>query len=132
VVNNRYNYCKAVICFERKKFGKSLEFLSRVDHIDWNLKINVRLYYLQNYYELGMGEQIISLLDSFRHFSSNNPDITPEYMDEKVKNTIRYISKISNAKFGGKKLDYADLKEAELSKNILYKKWIIEKMKELV
>jgi hypothetical protein len=131
-VNNRYNYCKAVINFERKKYNESIEYLSRVEPIDWSLKINVRLYYFQNYYELGMSEQVVSLIDSFRHFSSNNPDIAPEYMDEKVKNTIKYISKISRSKFGGKKLDYADFKEAEQTKNYLYKKWIVEKMKELV
>lgn len=130
--DNRYHYCKAIFLFERKKFDESIEHLSRVKYTDWNIKLEVRLNYLKNYYELGMSEQVFSLLDSFRHFDSNNPDFAPGYLDEKIKNTIKYISKMSNAKFGGKKFDYADFKEAELSGNFLYKKWIMEKMRELL
>lgn len=131
-IESRYHYCKAIFCFERKKFEDAIEHLSKVKYSDWNIKLDVRLNYLRNYYELGMSEQLISLIDSFRHFDSNNPDFAPEYLDEKIKNTLRYISKISNAKFGGKKFDYADFKEAEASQNFIYKKWIFEKMQELL
>jgi hypothetical protein len=131
-VESRYHYCNAIFLFERKKFEDAIEHLSKVKYSDWNTKLDVRMNYLKNYYELGMSEQLLSLIDSFRHFDSNNPDIMPEYLDEKIKNTIRYVSKMSNAKFGGKKFDYADFKEAELSKNFIYRKWILEKMQELL
>ena len=132
VIQNRYNYCKAILCFQRKKYNESIEFLSKVEPIDWDLKINVRFNYFQNYYELGMGEQVFSLLDPFRHFTANNIDKTPEYMEERIKNTLKFMGKMSNAKFGGKKLDYAIFKETEETPNVLFKKWIIEKMKELI
>jgi hypothetical protein len=132
VISNRYNYCKAIIYFQRKKFNESIEYLSKVEPVDWDLKINVRFYYLQNYYELNMGEQVFSLIDTFRHYASNNVDKTPEYMEERVKNSLKFIGKMSNAKFGGKKLDYAIYKETEETQNILYKKWILEKMKALI
>lgn len=132
LVDNRYYFCKALLSFERKEFEKAIEFLSKVKFTDWNIKLEVRLNYLKNYYELGMSEQTISLIDSFRHFSTNNPDMVPEHINERVKKAIHYISKISNAKFGGKKLDYADYKELEQTNNCLYKKWILRKMKELI
>ncbi|MBX7044274.1 MAG: hypothetical protein K1X86_00430 [Ignavibacteria bacterium] len=132
LIDSRYHYCKAIFLFEKKKFEDAIENLSKVKFTDWNIKLEIRLNYLKNYYELSMSEQVFSLIDSFKHFDSNNPDIAPEYMDEKIKNTIRYISKISNAKFGGKQLDYAAYKEMEDTRNVLYKKWILEKMKELI
>lgn len=131
LIDNRYYFCKALFSFQKKEFEKAIEYLSKVKFSDWNMKLEVRLNYLKNYYELGMSEQVFSLIDSFRHFSTNNPDIIPSHMNEKVKKTIDYFSKIASVKFGGKKFDYADFKEAD-SANYLYKKWILEKMKELL
>lgn len=131
VRDNRYNFCIAMILFERGEYEKSLEHLSRVQHADWHFKIGVRMYYLKNYYELGMAEPMMSLLDSFKHFASDNKSL-PEYVDERVKQSLYYITKIAGAKFDGKKLDIADYKTAERNKNFTHKEWILQKIKELI
>lgn len=131
-VNNKYNYCKAMICFARKKYEDSITHLSLIKPDDWFFKVYVRMYYLRNYYELGMPEQIFSLIDSFRHFMANNTEAIPGYLDDKIKNTLDYMNKITTAKFDGKKLDYADYKEAINAKTLLYKDWMVVKMKELI
>jgi hypothetical protein len=131
-MNNRYNYSKAMISFNKKKYEESIKHLSFITHDNWHYKCNARMFYLQNYYELGMPEQVITLIDSFRHFISNNTEIIPGYLDEKIKVTLDQINKITGVKFGGKKLDYADYKRALDLKTILHKEWVLEKMKELL
>lgn len=131
-MNNRYNYSKAMILFEKKDYNNSINHLSKINNDTWFFKINTRIFYLRNYYELGMSEQVISLLDSFRHFISNNPEIIPEYLEEKIKDSLDIIGKITIAKFGGKKMDYADYKRTLSIDTLLHKEWIIRKMEELM
>jgi hypothetical protein len=129
--DNRYNFCRAMLLFDKEQYEDSLSYLGRVRHADWHFKIGIRMYYLKNYYELGWHEQLISMLDSFKHFASDNKSL-PEYIDDRIKNSLYYIGKLASAKFDGKKLDYADFKEAEESKAFTHKEWIIEKMQELL
>lgn len=132
VVTNRYHFCKALIYFERKDYNGAIGHLNFVKYTDWDLKINTRLNYLKNYYELGISDQVDSLIDSIRHYLTKNVDMFPEYAHLRFKNTLNHISKMSNAKFSGKKLDYADYMEAEKSEEYLHKTWILEKMKDLI
>ena len=132
VVTNRYNYCKAIICYERKDHEASIAHLNKVKSNFWDLKFSVRLIYLKNFYELGDGDQVSSLINSSRYFFSTNNENLPEYVTERFKLTINYISKLSNAKFSGKRLDYGDLKEAENADDCYYKSWVLEKMRELI
>ena len=128
---NRYNFCKAMVLFEKKDYESSISFLNKVKHADWHFKITVRIYYLKNYFELGLHEQLHSLLDSLKHMIADN-NALPGYVDERINKSLYYIGKIAGAKFDGKKLDDADLIEAEKIKYYNHKEWIIEKMKELL
>ena len=130
--DNRYNYCKAMIHFDRNNFNGSIEYLSKVKNIDWHFKINVRVYYLRNYYELGYSEQVASLIDSFRHYNSKNPEAIPEYLDDRVKNFLHYVTKLAAAKFSGKKLDGYIYEEAKQKNDFIHKDWVMKKMEELV
>lgn len=129
--NNRYYYCRAMVEFEKRNYESSIKFLSKVRHANWNFKIGIRMYYLKNYYELGMHEQLMAMLDSFTHFASDNKAL-PEYVDERIRNSLAYIRKLAGAKFDGKILDYADLRQAQETKVYTHKEWILEKMKELL
>lgn len=128
---NRYNFCRAMVLFDKKDYDASLKHLSLVKHADWHFKINIRMYYLRNYYELGWHEQFNSMVESFKRFAADNKTL-PEYIDDRIKKSLHYISKLGSAKFDGKKLDYADFKEAEQTKIFSHKEWILEKMKELL
>ena len=132
VVTNRYHYCKALISYERKNYEESIAHLNKVKPNFWDLKFSVRLIYLRNFYELGDGDQVSSLINSSRYFFSTNNENLPEYVTDRFKATINYISRLSNAKFSGKKLEYADLKEAENAADCYYKSWILEKFRELI
>lgn len=130
--NNRYNFCKALLYFERKNFRESNEYLNKVKYIDLEMNLGVRLIYLKNFYELGISEAVDSHIDSIRHFVSKNIDSLQSFTKENIKTTLNYIAKMAGAKFGMKKLDVGDLKEAQSNPNFLQRKWILEKMNELV
>ncbi len=49
-----------------------------------------------------------------------------------LKNSVKFMTKIANAGSRNKKLDYADLKKAESVDSFFIRKWILEKMKELL
>lgn len=66
-----------------------------------------------------------------KHFISGNNNL-PEYVIDMLKNSVKFTTKIANAKSRNKKLDYSDLKEAESVGSFFIRKWILEKMKELL
>ena len=49
-----------------------------------------------------------------------------------AKNCLKFLTKIGNVKSRDKKLDIAELKEAESVDSFFIRKWILEKMKELI
>lgn len=69
---NYFNFCPAQIRFFLKEFEKSLELLSSLKHDELYLKTSVKIMQVQIYYELKHSENLISALESFRHFISNN------------------------------------------------------------
>jgi hypothetical protein len=132
--NNMFNYAMSKIYSRRKNYEQSLDCLSKIDYSKMNNeleKINLKLLYLVNYYELGAQNQLFSLIDSYKHFLSGNKKI-PETSKEGLRNFLKYISIASRAKFDNKPLDYADYKEAKESKSMVYRNWLYEKMEELL
>ena len=86
---------------------------------------------MMNYYELNLFEQLYSSIDAYKHFISDNNNI-PEHRIDWAKNSLKFMTKIAKAKSENKKISYADLKEAESVDSFMNRKWILEKMKELV
>lgn len=128
---NTINYCMASLSTKRKEFEKSLDYLNKIKMSELAYNLDARLCYFINYYELKLFDQLFSAIDACRHFISESANM-PEYAAEMARNSLRFMTKIGNAKSRNKKLDYADLKEAESVDSFFIRKWILEKMKELV
>ena len=131
----RDNYlilCKSILALYKRKYEESLSLLSKIQLTDSVIKLRVRMLYFMNYYETNAFESAASLIDSFKHFLTENKKL-PEYLTDGIKATVKYSTKILNAKMNHKKLDYAVYKEAKEIK-IVYsnREWIIEKMEELL
>jgi hypothetical protein len=131
----RDNYlvlCRSILALYKRNYEESLSLLSKIQLTDSIMKLRVRMLYFMNYYETNAFESAASLLDSFKHFLTENKKL-PEYLIEGIKATVKYSTKILNAKMNNKKLDYAVYKEAKEIK-IVYsnREWIIEKMEELL
>lgn len=124
--------CRAIIQFYKKNYDESLKNLNKVELSDVIIKMRVRMYCFMNYYETNSFEAVNSLIDSFKHFLSENKDI-PDLLANRAKLAINFAAKITNAKINNKKLDYAVYKEAkDEHANFWSKDWFIEKMEELI
>ncbi len=132
VMDNIINLCRGIIQFFKKNYSGSIDYLNKVELNDIVVKIRARMYYFMNYYETNSFESANSLLDSFKHFISENKDV-PDLLVNGIKQWLKYASNITNAKMNMKKLDYAVYKEAkDLNTNFWSKNWFIEKMEELI
>lgn len=133
--DNRDNYLMlfgSILELYKKNYEESLSLLSKIQLKDPPTKMRVRMLYFMNYYELNSFESALSLLDSFKHFLSENKKL-PEYLIEAFSVAVKYSAKILNAKMNNKKLDYAIYKEAK-SNEVLYsnREWILDKMEKLL
>jgi hypothetical protein len=128
---SRYSYVMALIEFEKRNFNRSLEYAISIRFNDVFDKVNTRMVVIKNYYELGHWEQVFSMLDSLKHFINESKEL-PEYNVVRLQKMAKYMGKLTAARADGKKLDYADFKEAEKEKPFQISEWILEKMKELV
>ncbi len=81
--------------FVKGNFEKTLELFSKLDQSQFIFMKDLKFEYLKCYYALGHTESAISLVDSFRHFVSNN-DSVPEFQRNEVLDFLKkYMSLIS-------------------------------------
>lgn len=128
---NTFNYCMASLSTKKKEYEKSLRYLSEIKMSELAYNLDTRLCYMINYYELNLFDQLFSTIDACKHFISESNNM-PGYAAEMAKSSLKFMTRIGNAKSQNKKLDYADLKEAQSVDSFFIRKWILEKMKELV
>ena len=123
-----FNY--ACLEFYKKDYERALEYLSKVEYDDFYDKVIVRSLNLMIYYEAGMIEQGISLIDSFNHFLSSNKDVSP-YVKDRTKNFIDIINRLFKIKEGNSKIDIKKLKKDVTDSDMLMRRmWLIEKVNE--
>lgn len=122
------NLAQALLLFEKKDYTGSLEKLNSIDFDLFHFKIDLKNLQVRLYYELGFTEELISAIDSYRHFISGSKYISPRY---KLLCTgfISFTSKIVKAKTGNLKDEQSILKKEILkTESILYREWLLEKL----
>lgn len=132
--DNMYYYVMAKIYWRKKNYDGSLEALSKIDYNkvdDVQEKIHLKLLYLMNYYELGIDTSLFSLIDSYRHYLTDNKEV-PEYLKDKLKNALKYFTIVSKAKFDNKPIEYADYKKAKENPDFYQRKWLLEELEKYV
>jgi len=73
---NDINYSRALICYGKKEYSKSLEHLSRINYDFFMMKHFVKNIQMMNYYELNDYVSFSYVADSYRHFLSKNKTVT--------------------------------------------------------
>ena len=125
---NTYMYSLALYEFAEKNFEKSLELLSKVKYNDVYHKLKYRSLLLMLYYELDYDDLLLSHLDSFNHFLSNDTLISD---DRKIyySNFIRYIRNLSGLSDKKKKNELLCLRQkASDDLKLFNKEWVAEKI----
>ena len=128
-----FNYTKAVLNFERKRFAEALEQIFRVNYNFFVLKYEAKTLTMKILYELKLFEQALSLIDSFSHFLSKNKKVSELYKRQFM-NFLKYcraLIKKSQKKEQFTKVDIAELKKKiSDEKDIINKSWLLEKAEE--
>ncbi len=122
---NIYNYCRAVIHFSRKEFGKSLQCLSKISDEKLIRKYFLKQLYLKIYYELNDYESFVYAFDTFAHFKKRNK-LSNEARARKFNsfgNNIRRLFKLRNS--------YNEFEAAKLREEAGNQIWFNEKLNEL-
>jgi len=128
---NEYNYSKAIVSFKLNKYEESLEFINKFNTTDIIEKVNIRLYSLMNYIELGAHEAALSMISAIRQFTLESKEIPPARM-ESIQNSLKFFSEIVKSIANEKKLDYAILAEAHDTPKFFHRQYVIEKMETMV
>lgn len=130
--NNIYMYCMALYEFDMKQFEKSLEFLSKIKYDELYLKYDSKILQLMIYYETGAEESLISSLEAYRHFLSNNK-LLPENKKELYTNFYKFFNKLFIYRSKQNKFELERLKLSINNDIKIYNKdWIIRKIDELI
>ena len=130
VRDDMYNYCMAVSEFYKNNFGSSLEYISKTGELTFLLKYNINELKLMLFYELNYFESAASLIDSYRHYLSENKHVTDKYEEPRRKFLI-YYSKLHNLKFGNKGKNVKKIiSDIIREKSVLHIRWLYKKLNE--
>jgi len=129
---NMQNLADALLCFERGQFGSSMDKLNRIDYELFHFKIDIKNLQLKLYYELGYYEELISALDTYRHFILNNKYISQRYklLCSGFVNYLTRINKLKTDEFSIENFEFIR-NEIESSSGYLFKQWLLEKVEEM-
>lgn len=125
--DNLFCYSRAMLLFEKKLYGESLENISKVNQKFFPFKFDAKVLTLKIYFELEDFEPALSLIDSFAHFLSNNKSVHANDK-ERFGNFLKYLKLLIKQKTGFTEIHGELLvKEISLKTNVISKNWLIEK-----
>lgn len=129
---NTFLYCSAQYEFHIKNYDNSLEMLSKLKLDEVYLKYEVKILQMMIYYETDSGENLLSLLETYRHFLKNN-EMLPANKKKLYLNFHKYLNKIVNIK---KKNDRSELREIKMGLEsesfVNNKDWLLKKIGEVL
>jgi hypothetical protein len=123
------NYSESLIFFYQKDYPKAIELVSRIKRYEFLTNLNIGAVLLKSYYELNYTEEIIYLLDSYKH----PPKSGSTSWAEKFSNFIKLFERVFKLKLNpGDGFDIDDIKK-DLSgtEEIMEREWLEEKLAEL-
>jgi len=128
-----YGQSMAMLMLNKKKYTESLEILKKIKPFDFKNKCEIRILQAVNYYELGYYDNLEHFIETTVKMLEKNENITI-YKKRIYVPFFSYLRKL--IKFRYKDTDKI---EAELLINSInsekyfsYKKWLLEKFRELV
>lgn len=129
---NIRNLLKANLEFERGNFDKALESVSMIKYDLFLYKFDVKNLMLKIYYELDLYEQAFAMIDTYRHFLTNNKEHA-DVLKIQLRNFIDMYNKLLKAKESGRAENAGVLLKKIKETDVLPARvWFIEKAKEIV
>lgn len=130
--DNAFYFCSAQYEFAMKNYDASLELLSKTKFDDIYQKYDTKTLQIMIYYETGSHESMLSSIEAFRQFLSNN-DMLPELKKRPYSSFYKYFSRLLSIKKKNDKHSLEKLKEKMMSEFPLHSKdWLIRKADKLL
>jgi tetratricopeptide (TPR) repeat protein len=128
---NMYNYCYAKLYFERGMYRKALIYFNKIELTSSDFKNDIKSMMLKTYYELNLIENVLTLIDSYKHFLKTNKTLSPERKSA-FRSFINITHKLLDAKMNGKKsmITYIE-NRLKAKENVESRVWLLEKVAEL-
>ncbi|MBK8551047.1 MAG: hypothetical protein IPL53_08325 [Ignavibacteria bacterium] len=128
---NMLHYSMAEYYFHRKKFDNALRSFQKVEMSHFLLKVDIKSLMLMTYYELGLYENALSIIDTFKHFLSNT-EVLSDTLKQRYKAFILTVQKMITVKTSVKPNPMTKyLIKKNIDTDISYKQWLKEKFSEL-
>ena len=108
-----------------------IRLLRFVEYDDITYNLNSKAILLQTYYETDEIESLYSLFESFRVYLNRSKSI-PEGKKSDYKNLIKFTKKLTRIQPGDEKALHKLKDEIKETKRLASRKWLEEKIEELV
>jgi hypothetical protein len=128
---NIIRHAYANIAVFRKDYDKALEHLSHATYHHLNDKWLVKQMYLKIYFEQNDFEKFSYVTDSMKHLIKEE-GLWNEHLIIPIRNFINFLTKVFRARLGEIKISQDELKVEILHSKIIARKWLLEKIDELV
>ncbi|HRE41854.1 MAG TPA: hypothetical protein PLG90_11030 [Ignavibacteria bacterium] len=126
--NESLNYAYAELEFHKGNYAKSLEYVYEVNPLKVVMKTNSKKLQLLNFFELGYHNELISLIDSFKHFIQREK-LIGETIKKRNLPFIKYLSELNLLIIKNKPDDIQMMKKKlENSEYFVLKEWLISKI----
>lgn len=126
--NNVYYYSHALCSFIKGDYERSLEKLSVVKYENVYDKAEVNRLLIQIYYEMGLTDELYSLIDTFKHFLHNDKGISGG-TKKGIINFIYFTNTIHKLTFStDPKWEALQLKKKLLITPTFEMEWLLEKI----
>ncbi len=128
--NNMYFYGCAEYYFYRGRYAEAMKSFHKVKLDHFLLKVDLKNLMLMTYFELGLFENAISLIDAYKHFLTNDTTLSLE-LKKKCKNFIETVN-LMIIYHKSESIKSRHNIEKKLDSDFPYKEWVREKLSELI
>jgi len=128
---NSYNFNYARLYFEKKDYDNAMRQLLKVTYEDSFYASTARILLIKCNYELNDEFSLIYNCQSLFQFLNRNKLFTKERVTSNLK-FINYVKRIQNKRLSNSSTYYKNLKKTIEGSTVIEKKWLLEKIEQLL
>jgi hypothetical protein len=122
------HYSFARLEFARKNYDKALDNLIKVKYEFFLFKIDVKDLMFKIYFEMGLYENAISVLNTMRQYVEHTSDLSESFKTG-YRNFIKFGNALLKMKLSGNKNDGGLVERNIVNENNLFsRQWLLEKV----
>lgn len=121
---------EGILFFEAGQYGKALETIAHLKPNDLALELGVRNLKVRCYYELQYFDQLLGVIDCYKHFLYRNTHLDGEVVPAHLR-FVHFLEKLLKCKFGNPNNGSQAIRTEVTTSSCPNKKWLLRKASEL-